>query len=90
MENTLKKRKELGQNWACTLAPQSTSQHSLSSDLHSKSADWHPAWLRPVYPILCFRALHGSVLTLFFAPKKKNGFANKVSQNLHGLLNWGI
>ena len=28
--------------------------------------------------------------SVFRSKKKKKGFANKVSQNLHGLLNWGI
>ena len=80
MENTLKKRKELGQNWAFTSAPQSASQHS-------KSADWHPTRLRPFYPVLCFQTFHGSVLTSFSLKKK---ICNKVFKNLIGLLNWGI
>ena len=74
----VEKAQGIGKNWACTSSPQSTS--------------WHPARLRPVYPILCFRAFHESVLTLFFnkKKKKKKGCANKVSQNLHVLSNWGI
>ena len=53
----VEKAQGIGKNWACTSSPQSTS--------------WHPARLRPVYPILCFRAFHESVLTLFFNQKKK-------------------
>ena len=59
-----KKSEELLQNWACMLAPQSASRHS-------KSVDWHPARIRPVYPILCFPTIHEPVLTHFSLKKKK-------------------
>ena len=44
-------------------------RHSKSADRHSKGADWHLTRIRPIYSILCFRALFRSVMTPFFTKK---------------------